>query len=117
MDAQSGQNLMRAQMMATGRTVPQEDPGELPELFTASCVVVAEWDLQSVAERLRSLLSAEVRRLVNEADFQGMKMTEPLSERELVTIQQTMASGAMYSSSGRREAGTAPIASIQRHVR
>ena len=83
-------------------TLPDEDGvNELPQIFTATSTLIADWKLENGLDDAAILLPTVLRTAIDEKDFKGKKLKETLSSDEQVLAQPLMVSG-IYSSTNRQ---------------
>ena len=84
-------------------TPAEEDATELPQIFTASSVLMAEWKLENGLDEDAIMLPSKLRTAIDEKDFKGRKLKEALDPDEQLLLQPLIGSSiSSYSSLNRQ---------------
>lgn len=95
-------NNIPAQLRGQLPTPATEDPNtELPQIFTATTVLSAEWQLSNGLDDAAILFPSKLKTAIDEKDFKGKKLKETLDPEEQTLIQSLLGVG-VYSSTTRQ---------------
>ena len=84
-------------------TPAEDDATELPQIFTASSVLMAEWKLENGLDEDAIMLPSKLRTAIDEKDFKGRKLKEALDPDEQLLLQPLIGSSiSSYSSLNRQ---------------
>jgi len=93
---------LNPQLRGQIQTPTSEDGiNDLPQIFAATSVLLAEWKLENGLDDAAILLPIKLKTAVDEKDFKGRKLKEALDPDEQLLVQPLLGS-SIYSSSNRQ---------------
>ncbi len=102
---QAAQAAQLRNLIPRGKTATpaEDDATELPQIFTASSVLIAEWKLENGLDEDAIMLPSKLRTSIDEKDFKGRKLKEALDPDEQLLLQPLIGSSiSSYSSLNRQ---------------
>ena len=80
---------------------PEDSSTELPQVYTATSALLAEWHLMNGLDEAAILFPSKLRTAIEEKDFKGKKLKETLDPEEQTLIQSLLGVG-VYSNPSRQ---------------